>query len=82
MSTDLNSKEPAILFEDSDVAVIAKPSGVVVTTAASVPKGSTVQEWWWARLQSLEKSKDEATQVQDWSSLLPADFTQEWGSPD
>lgn len=62
-----------ILFEDEDLLVIDKPAGVVVNAAESVQM-PTVQSWVAERLAA-------APAAEDWYNLLPAEFTDEYGSP-
>ena len=62
-----------IIFEDEDVLVIDKPAGVVVNEASNVP-GETIQSWMGKRLAGEPVSDD-------WYSLLPKNFTEEYGSP-
>ena len=64
-----------IIFEDQDLLVVAKPSSVVVNRAQSYP-GETVQDWMKAYLPAAAQQTDE------WQSLVPADFSAEYGSPD
>lgn len=67
--------QPEILFEDQDLLAIAKPYGVVVNRAETVHE-QTVQDWMDERL------KNEAEHWPEWQSLLPADFSPEYGSPE
>lgn len=70
--------DSVILYEDSDVAVINKPAGVVVNEAKSV-KGETIQGWWTKRLQALDRQN---AVDNDWQSLIPIDFDEQYGSPE
>lgn len=63
-----------ILFEDKDLLVIQKPSGVVVNRAENV-KTKTIQDW---MIKRLEREAFPS----DWSRLIPDDFSAEWGSPE
>ncbi len=60
-----------ILFEDQDVMVINKPSGVVVNCAHTL-KEETVQDWFTSHIR-------EST---DWQSMVPSDFLSEYGTPE
>ena len=62
-----------VLFEDQDIVVVAKPSGVVTNRAKSVA-GETLQDWF-AKRQQGKSFPD------DWQSQLPDDFSIEYGSP-
>ena len=64
---------PEILFEDQDILVIAKPGGMVTNRAQSV-SGETLQDW-------FEKQQDQSF-PDDWSQLLPDDFSNEYGEPE
>jgi 23S rRNA pseudouridine1911/1915/1917 synthase len=63
-----------IIFEDEDILVIDKPAGIVVNEASNVP-GETIQSW-------MSKRLYHEAQSGDWYSLLPKDFTEEYGSPE
>ncbi len=69
--------EIEILFEDSDLVVINKPSGVTVNDA-STNRGETIQQWW----QSYLISQDIPQSSSEWNSLIPAHFSLEYGSPE
>lgn len=69
--------EISILFEDSDIVVIAKPSGVVTNTAASV-KEPSLQDWF---QEYLAKQGSDPTEGSDWQTCIPEDFSDEYGSP-
>jgi 23S rRNA pseudouridine1911/1915/1917 synthase len=67
-----------VLYEDADLAVIAKPAGVVVNRADTI-KEETIQDWWLSRLAKTgENSASKAT----WKKLLPADFQPTYGTPE
>jgi 23S rRNA pseudouridine1911/1915/1917 synthase len=66
-----------ILFEDSDILAINKPAGVVVNRAESYV-GFTVQDWMAEYLKNLSNQN----RTDDWLSLLPADFTTTYGTPE
>jgi 23S rRNA pseudouridine1911/1915/1917 synthase len=65
---------PTILFEDADVLVINKPPGLVVNRAHTVAD-ATLQDWLAAELPSRPAAAE-------WSSLVPADFSGEFGQPE
>jgi 23S rRNA pseudouridine1911/1915/1917 synthase len=71
-------QSPHILFEDQDLAVISKPTGVVVNMSDTVTE-PTLQEWWMSYLQS-KNSQTVATA--QWRALVSADFPEEYGSPE
>jgi 23S rRNA pseudouridine1911/1915/1917 synthase len=62
-----------ILFEDEDILVVDKPSGVVVNSAESVQE-ETVQSW-------MKQYLEQNPSAGDWYSLIPDEFTEEYGSP-
>lgn len=66
--------EPEILFEDDDIIVINKPPGMVVN-AAETTSAPTVQEWITSYLQKHPSTEE-------WQSLVPADFSAEFGTPE
>lgn len=63
-----------IIFEDDDIVVINKPPGVVVNRATSNAAPS-IQDW------MEEKQRDQAF-VSDWATLVPTDFSTEYGTPE
>src|SRR5579859_5887904 len=65
-----------ILFENDDLAVVNKPPGVVVNKAGTV-REVTVQDWWEERLSGSAESE-----MADWKEMVPADFPNEYGSPE
>lgn len=65
---------PSVIFEDQDLLVIAKPGGMVTNRARSV-QGETLQDWFSARQQ-------DQVWPEDWSRLLPDDFSDEYGQPE
>ncbi|MBP9781921.1 RluA family pseudouridine synthase [Candidatus Woesebacteria bacterium] len=69
--------EIEILFEDTDLAVINKPSGITVNNA-STNRGETIQQWWQSYLISQEIPQSSS----EWNSLIPAHFSMEYGSPE
>lgn len=71
-----------VLYEDEDVLVIDKPSGVVVNDAATTPEG-TVQAWHKQRLGEASKEGEVAgAGGSDWQSLVPLDFDLSYGEPE
>lgn len=69
--------EIEILFEDADLAVINKPSGITVNDA-STNRGETIQQWWNSYLinQTIPQASSE------WHSLIPPNFSLEYGTPE
>lgn len=65
-----------IIFEDQDIVIISKPAGVVVNDATSV-RGETLQSWFRAYLQN-----DGGEKQVDWQTLVPENFSDEYGSPE
>ncbi len=65
-----------ILYQDADITVIRKPSGVVVNIAETV-KEETIQDWF----ADVVKIGDQV-EAPEWQSLVPADFSPEYGSPE
>lgn len=82
-----------VIFEDQDIVIVSKPSGVVTNAAVSV-KEKSLQEWFAEKYlhdknkrdstDSLKDSKDiEYTDFpEDWQELIPDDFSTEYGSPE
>ncbi len=60
-----------VVFEDQDILIINKPAGLVMNRADSV-KVLTLQDW-------LEKKLEKET-INDWRELVPADFSEEFGT--
>jgi 23S rRNA pseudouridine1911/1915/1917 synthase len=71
-------QSPQILFEDQDLAIISKPSGVVVNMSDTVSE-PTLQEWW---IGYLQEKGELAMPADQWQALVPADFPEEYGSPE
>ena len=69
--------EIEILFEDTDLAVINKPSGITVNDA-STNRGETIQQWWQSYLVNQEINRS----TSEWNSLIPTNFSMEYGSPE
>ena len=64
-----------IVYEDDDVLVLNKPAGVVVNRAQSV-KQKTIQDW----VEKYLAKQDQSPAL--WTSLVPDDFSREYGSPE
>jgi 23S rRNA pseudouridine1911/1915/1917 synthase len=60
-----------IIFEDQDILVVSKPAGMVSNRAVSV-KEPSLQDW-------LAEKLAAETMV-DWQELVPADFSEEFGT--
>ncbi|NCN82451.1 MAG: RluA family pseudouridine synthase [Candidatus Pacebacteria bacterium] len=69
------SFDDQIVYEDDDMLVLNKQAGVVVNRAQSV-RDETIQDWIEEYLQGVDHSPAL------WSSLIPDDFTGEYGSPE
>jgi 23S rRNA pseudouridine1911/1915/1917 synthase len=67
----------SFLYQDDDMAVIEKPSGMVVNRADTVTE-FTIQDWWQEYLASHPVQPTSA----EWQSLVPDDFPSEYGSPE
>lgn len=65
-----------ILYEDADLVVINKPAGLVVNEAASQRGQTTIQSWFWQRLNESGAVK---TDVE--VELLPENFDDSFGTP-
>ena len=65
-----------ILYQNQDLLLINKPAGVVVNKAQT-NKGETIQDWMGDFLSNLEEEEKNL----EWQSLVPADFSDEFGSP-
>jgi 23S rRNA pseudouridine1911/1915/1917 synthase len=74
-------RQPTVLFEDDDLVVIAKPAGLVTTRAQTVTE-PTVQDWMEKRLAHAGGSVASTTTALDWSSLVPEDFDDQFGTPE
>lgn len=68
-----------VLYEESDLAIVMKPAGVVVNRAETVNE-PTLQDWWEARLAA--RATDAIDKPEQWQPLVPADFPHEFGSPE
>ncbi len=69
-----------IMYEDADMLVLDKPAGLVVNDAESV-QGVTLQTAVRDYIVGQFGSDAISDEQSDWESLLPADFTSEYGSP-
>jgi 23S rRNA pseudouridine1911/1915/1917 synthase len=67
-----------ILYEDKDIMVVNKPSGIVVNDAKTVHE-QTVQSWFW---QKQDGFKSELADKTVYSDLVPEDFDSSYGSPE
>lgn len=68
-----------ILFEDQDLLVVHKPFGVVVNRAETITQ-ETIQDWMSARLAAAATQAEAG--LEEWRSLVPADYDDTYGSPD
>lgn len=66
-----------ILYENADLVAIEKPAGTVVNDAETA-QGETIQAWWSAQLPRTAAGV--RTFPEDWESLIPADWTPEYGT--
>src|SRR5687767_2761773 len=67
-----------ILYEDQNVVVIQKPPGVVVNDTDTASE-TTIQEWW---SEKLPKQNGEYVFSSGWQELVPAEFSDEFGTPE
>lgn len=65
-----------VIYQDADILVLSKPAGVVVNRAKSVSV-PTVQDWLEEHVSSINSSEYPS----DWTSQIPEEFTEEYGSP-
>jgi len=63
-----------IVYQDQDLWVVNKPAGIVVNQAQTVSE-QTIQDW-----AAKEISKQDL--ANDWLSLVPADFSADYGTPE
>ena len=68
-----------ILYQDQDLVIINKPSGVVVNRADSV-KEKTIQDWFVQFL--AEAEQQDKVEKEDWQKMIPDDFLAQYGSPE
>jgi 23S rRNA-/tRNA-specific pseudouridylate synthase len=66
-----------IIFEDHDLLVLNKPAGLVVNNSDSA-KGVSLQDW----VVSYLEGKNWQFEKKDWEALVPADFSEEYGTPE
>lgn len=69
-----------ILYEDQDLIIVNKPSGVVVNRAATV-KSATIQDWCVQKFGEAYFTDEFWQQDNSYQSLIPGDFTDEFGDP-
>jgi 23S rRNA pseudouridine1911/1915/1917 synthase len=62
-----------VIFEDKDIVVLSKPAGMVTNSATTV-KDESLQSWF--------AKKYGQDFPEDWQDLVPADFSDEYGSPE
>lgn len=75
-----NQREIPILFEDDDILVFSKPSGIVVNNADTV-QSETVQSLLHQYL-SLQRDSSESVYSLNWRQLLPDVVSDEFGTPE
>lgn len=66
-----------ILFEDQDLLVLNKPTGVAVNQATSY-RGVSIQDWF----NQTYLQQTLPPPIQEWSHLLPEEFDDSFGSPE
>lgn len=71
---------PTILYEDRDLLVLNKTSGVVVNRALTV-KSQTLQDWFADRFGEDFFSMDFWQAETGWQELIPTDFDSSFGEP-
>lgn len=69
-----------ILYEDQDLIIINKPSGLVVNSATTV-KEPTIQDWLRNRLGEACFGTEFWQKDKSYQKLIPSDFTDEFGDP-
>jgi 23S rRNA pseudouridine1911/1915/1917 synthase len=69
-----------IIYEDEDVLAINKPAGMVVNRAKTV-KGETLQDWLETNVPEISAGVKEGKFPDNWMSQIPAEFNEEFGSP-
>ena len=69
-----------ILYEDDDLLVINKSPDVVVNRAQTVTE-STIQDWMENRLGGVAAVDKISNNSDQWSYLVPGDFSAEFGAP-
>lgn len=65
-----------VVYSDSDLLILNKPAGVVVNRAQTVAS-QTVQDWLELELNILSYPNSE-----QWTGLIPPDFSAEYGTPE
>jgi 23S rRNA pseudouridine1911/1915/1917 synthase len=65
-----------VIFEDQDIVIVSKPSGVVTNAAVSV-KEKSLQEWF-----TDNYLQNKTVFPEDWQKLVPVNFSTEYGSPE
>lgn len=65
-----------ILYQDKDLVLVNKPSGVVVNQADTF-SGETIQAWFRQYL-----AKQGPMSQKDWQALVPGDFNDQYGTPE
>ncbi len=66
-----------IIYQDQDVLVINKPAGLVVNRAKTV-KFPSLQDWLEANIKEIK----EKSFPHNWQELLPANFDDQYGTPE
>lgn len=67
-----------ILYEDQDLIVINKPSGLVVNRSTTM-KSDTIQDWFVKKFGEEYFTKDFWNKDSSYQKLIPSDFTDEFG---
>lgn len=67
-----------ILYEDQDLIVINKPSGLVVNRSTTI-KSDTIQDWFLKKFGEEYFTKDFWDKDSSYQKLIPSDFTDEFG---
>lgn len=70
----------SIMYEDDDIIAVNKPAGVVVNRAQSVV-GETLQDWLEENIPEIRAIVREGKYPDGWMSLVPDEFSEEFGSP-
>lgn len=69
-----------IVFEDPDLLVLNKPSGIVVNQAETV-SSTTIQTWIKHHLGGQTGIEDAAADKKNWQELIPPEFDDQYGTP-
>lgn len=72
--------EIKIVYEDDDILAINKPAGVIVNRAQTVV-GDTLQDWLEKNVTEISRIVKSGTYPDGWMSLIPDEFSDEYGSP-